>query len=130
MPGNIFDYVKRCFPKKASLTQPRQERKKISPFDDLWTVKAIFQSLSETAQQYILRMVIGGAKKAFTKKELSRWAATNTNVRAELDEYKLIVENKKHVGLYRLEPRFAKKVENNVMPSKINDSVRSCQRSR
>ena len=62
-------------------------------------MKAIFQSLSETAQQYILRMVIGGAKKAFTsQKSWYWWVATNTNVKAELDEYKLIVENKSTLG--------------------------------
>ena len=46
-------------------------KKKISPFDNIWTVKAIFQSLSETAQQYILRMVIGGAKKLLLVKSWS-----------------------------------------------------------
>ena len=92
--GQHCDYVKRCFSK--GLFAPTEARRKISPFDDLWTVKAIFQSLSETAQQYILRMVIGGAK-SFTRK-VGRWAATNTNVRAELDEYKLIIKNKKHLG--------------------------------
>ena len=110
MPGNIFDYVKRCFSKEGLFNSIEARKKKISPFDNIWTVKAIFQSLSETAQQYILRMVIGGAKKAFTSKELVRWVATNTNVKAELDEYKLIVKNKMHSGLYRLEPRFAKKL--------------------
>lgn len=110
IPGNIFEYVKRCFSKEGLFNSVEARKRKISPFDNIWTVKAIFQSLSETAQQYILRMVIGGAKKAFTSQELARWVAANTNVKAELDEYKLIIKNKVHAGWYRLEPRFAKKL--------------------
>jgi hypothetical protein len=110
-PKNIFEFVERCYLKGTGIfTSPEARQKKLSLFTNMWSVKAIFQSLSETAQQYVLRMVIGGSDKIFDRKELQNWTTVSINVKSELDKYKLIIENRKYKGKYKLDPLFGKKL--------------------
>ena len=110
-PKNVFEFVKRCFVKRGGIFfSPEARGKKISIYTNVWSVKAIFQSLSETAQQYVLRMVIGGSDKTFDRAELIAWINVDNNVKAELDQYNLLLENRKYPGKYRLNVLFSQKV--------------------
>lgn len=92
-PEDIFQYIRRSF-KRGAL----KDNGAALLYQNKWCVKAVFQSLSSLAQQYILRIaIVGKSNNIFGADELNSWVRPGApKVFIELRDLRIVNRRKKN----------------------------------
>lgn len=106
-PQNIFQYIRRSF-KRGGLKDGAARL-----YENKWCVKAVFQSLTPLAQQYIMRMTIANkSNNVFGADELNSWVGPGApKVFSELRDLRIVnVRKKDGKRLIKMNSRFCEQL--------------------